>query len=78
MKPEAEREVMREEKRHTDEVVRICGRWPEYRLHMAHALLGGAVAVCDSFGVDVERFIAELRRREPMPPVLVPPASGRS
>lgn len=50
----------------------------EYRAHVAHALLGSAVATADSFGIDVEAFIAALRKREPMPAVLVPPKARQS
>lgn len=78
MKPAAERAIDAAEKRHIEDVCKIVQQWPEYRAQFAHQLLGGAIAVCDSFGVDVEGFIAELRRREPMPAVLVPPRRSTS
>lgn len=67
-----------EERRHLAEVSALVRKWPAYRSHFAFALLGSAIAVCDSFGCDVEGFLAELRRVEPKPPVLVPPAGVQS
>ena len=78
MKPAAQQLVDAEALRHGRAMVDIMKRFPEYRAHLAYALLGDAIAVCDSFGCDVLAFIAELRRREPMPAVLVPPKSGQS
>lgn len=70
--------VHAEERRHHDEIIRIISRWPEYRAHLAYALLGSAIATCDSFGIDVEDFLTQLRQREPKPPVLVPPSKRQS
>ena len=78
MKPAIEHALLAEEKRHTQAISAIIGKHPEYRAQLAYALLGGAIAVCDSFGLDVQGFLDELRRREPMPAVLVPPKGGRS
>jgi len=74
----AQLECEREEKRHVAEVSRIIDQWPEYRYHLACALLGSAVAIADSFGIDVEGWLAGLRRRHPRPPVLVLPKDGAS
>ena len=73
MTPEAERLVYAEERRHLAAVVAIVDRFPEYRAHLCHALLASAIATCDTFGVDVEAFLRELRAREPRSAVLVPP-----
>ena len=59
-------------------IMSIVGKWPEARVELAYALLGGAIAVCDSFGIDVQAFLDELRRREPMPAVLTPPKGSQS
>ncbi len=78
MSPEAKRLFFEEEARHLRELVNIVARWPEVRAEIAIALLGSAVAACDSFGIDVEGFLVELRRHEPRPAVLVPPKSKAS
>lgn len=57
----------------TRKVAGLVQRWPNFRRHIAYAVLGQAVAVADSFGCDVEQFIADLRKRYPKPAVLVPP-----
>lgn len=51
---------------------------PEERAEIAYGLLGTAVAMCDTFGLDVPDFLKELRSKEPMPDVLVPPARQQS
>lgn len=78
MKTEADRAVRAEERRHLEALQNIMKRWPEYRSQFAYAMLGQAIALCDSFGLDVDGFIRELRKREPMPPVLVPPKGSSS
>lgn len=78
MKPSAERAIHAELDRHAKSLSDIIIRHPEYRAHICYALLGSAIAFCDSFGIDVEAFVAELRRREPKPDVLVPPKKGAS
>lgn len=72
MNQEAQRQWYAEEGRHLAKIKRIIRRFPEYRAHFGYAILGAAVATCDSFGLDVEGWIAELRKREPKPDVLVP------
>jgi hypothetical protein len=64
--------------RHNREFSDLINQWPEQRSHIAYMMLGSAVAVCDSFGLDVEGWLAELRRREPKPPVLSPPKKRQS
>lgn len=73
-----EQAVLSEERRHMAAISALIGRWPAYRSHLAYALLGSAIAVCDSFGIDVDAFLLELRRREPKPSVLVPPTGSQS
>ena len=69
-------ELFAEEKRSLDFIVGFITRYPHFRRHLGYAVLGHAVAVCDSFGCDVEAWLRELRRVEPKPPVLVPPRSS--
>ncbi len=69
----AQKDFYASEERHMAGFKALLERWPAYRAHLAFGLLGGAVAVCDSLGLDVEGFVAELRKREPKPAVLVPP-----
>lgn len=76
--PDIERLLHAEERRHTQAILDLIGKRPEYRAHLSYVLLGGAIAVCDSFGCDVQGFLDDLRRCEPMPPVLVPPKDGAS
>lgn len=78
MNQDARAAFFAEEKRHCAELVRLIARYPQYRAHFAYALLGTAVATCDTFGLDVESWLAELRKREPRPSVLVPPKSRQS
>jgi hypothetical protein len=76
--PHIEAAYRREEERHQHEIARLIDLYPAYRSHFCYGLLGGAVAVCDTFGVDVEAFVAELRERCPKPPVLTPPTRRQS
>lgn len=69
-------EYFAEEKRHVEECVRLITKYPEWRAHFSYALLGSAVAQCDSFGLDVEAWLVGLRKRHPKPAVLTPPKSG--
>jgi hypothetical protein len=69
---------LREEKRHLDELLKILGKHPEERMTFVYGVLGYAVAIADRLDVDVEAWLAELRRREPKPDVLVPPRRGMS
>lgn len=78
MKPAAERAVVHEVDRQTKAVVDIVSRWPEYRSHIAYAMLGAAVATCDTFGLDVEGWLAALRAHTPKPDALVPPSGRQS
>jgi hypothetical protein len=74
--PDARRELLAEERRSLGFLVGFMSRWPNFRSYVALLLLGQAVAVCDSLGCDVEGWLAELRRQEPRPDVLVPPRSS--
>lgn len=77
--PAVMKELMfREQDRALREFVAIVEKWPEWREWAAYALLGSAVATCDSLGCDPEGWIAELRRKQKtgtmdIPSVLVPP-----
>lgn len=70
--------LLEEERRHVAAIVDLTNKHPEYRLHLAYALLGGAIAVVDSFGGDAEKFLRDLRARHARPAVLVPPKAGVS
>jgi len=63
---------LQEEKRHLDAAMKLIDRFPAYRAKFLYGLLGGVIALCDSFGIDVEAFIVELRRRKPRPDIFVP------
>lgn len=76
--PEAERLANAEASRHLAAMLEIIVKYPAYRAHLAYTLLGGALGVCDTFGVDAQKFIDDLRRTQPMPAVLVPPKDGAS
>lgn len=78
MDPRVEAMVKSEERRHVQAIATLMQRYPEYRSHLAYALLGSAVAVCDSLGIDPIAFIRGLRDTEPLPPVLVPPKARQS
>lgn len=78
MKTSVEHAVHAEVARHTKAMTDLINRNPEYRSHLAYALLGSAIAVCDSYGVDTETFIAHLRATHDKPEVLVPPMMRRS
>jgi hypothetical protein len=75
---ELDTEWKEEEARHIRAFVKAATRWPNYRMHLAYALLGGAIAIVDSFGGDVEGFVQKLRiRHGKVPPedVILPPRS---
>lgn len=57
----------------TDRFVALVNQFPEYRRHIAYAMLGSAIAVADSMGCDVEGFLVKLREHAPKPDVLFPP-----
>jgi hypothetical protein len=78
MPPGAASAWLVEEKRHIAAVVAFVAKFPECRSHASYALLGSAIATCDSYGIDVEAFLTELRARFPKPAVLVPPKSTSS
>lgn len=46
---------------------------PEYRRHLACALLGDAIAWADSFGVDTQDFLDKLRANCGTAAELIPP-----
>jgi hypothetical protein len=68
-----EAEFYAEEKRHIAEVVRLIDKYPQFRASFTYALLGSAVAQCDSLGLDVEAWLVGLRKLHPKPAVLAPP-----
>lgn len=71
--PHIRAELDAEEKRHIEEIVRLVDKYPQFRAHFSYSLLGQAVAQCDSFGLDVEEWLAGLRKMHPKPAVLSPP-----
>lgn len=71
-------EMKRLQDEESQRLLDIVSRHPERRFEVAESLLGGAIAVCDTFGIDAESVLREIRRREPKPAVLVPPAEGMS
>ena len=76
MPEELRDEWMKEEERHLRAFAACVARWPNFRLHMAYAHLGAAIANVDSFGGDVEGFLRKLRAVEPKPHVLIPPEAS--
>ncbi len=73
-----ERELYAEVARLTREVMRLVDQHPERRAELAYAMLGAAVAVCDSFGLSAEEWLAELRSTCTRPAILVPPKTRQS
>jgi ABC-type transporter Mla maintaining outer membrane lipid asymmetry permease subunit MlaE len=61
-----------------DGVVALIQKFPQDRADIAVILLGGAIAIADTMGVDVEGFLTELRRTTTKPDVLVPPTEAAS
>lgn len=78
MTPSVEAEMRRIENRYFDAIIALIARSPADRIAIAYSLLGQAVAMCDTFGIDVNDFLRKLRAAEPMPDVLVPPARQQS
>lgn len=78
MTNEQKRPLFLELDRQTRFIVDFTNRWPEERHRMAAELLGSAIGTCDTFGVDVQEVIANIRKAAPMPPVLVPPKGKQS
>jgi hypothetical protein len=73
MPVELSRAVIAESDRQVQWLARTMTSWPNFREHIALAALGMAVATCDSFGIDVEGWLANLRKHEPRPAALTPP-----
>ena len=73
MPTEAHRTMWEDLDRRLDEDVDFIKRYPRWRFTYVLEVLGAAVALCDSFGVDAQAFLTKLRATEPMPPVLFPP-----
>jgi hypothetical protein len=69
--------VIAELDRNTAAVGALIEAYPDLRSSIACAFLGAAVATADTMGVDVEGFIASLRKRYEKPDVLVPPTDKR-
>lgn len=66
-------EIVTEElDRNSAAVTALIVAHPDIRTSIARAFLGAAVATADTMGVDVEGFIASLRKRYQKPDVLVP------
>jgi hypothetical protein len=78
MPDEAKAEVLEETRRHLAAFVRLIGKWPNFRRHVACGFLGAAIAEADKIGVDVEGFLAHIRAKEPRPAVLAPNPKARS
>lgn len=55
------------------EVANLLARFPDRRHHIACGVLGAAIGVADTIGVDVPGFLAHLRSQHAKPDVLVPP-----
>ena len=51
--------------------VALVSRWPNHAKALATAFLGNAIGIADTFGVDVEGFLAQLRKTHPKPAPLV-------
>jgi len=66
-------EWMVEENRHIKAIVAFIKRWPNFRTHAIFGLLGSAIGAADMVGIDVEEFLADIRKRSPKPAQLVPP-----
>lgn len=75
MPREGEQEWVREIDRASKFFVSFVERWPNFRRHAAFGLLGNAIAIADTMGLDVEGFLAELRRRHARPDVMAPPGA---
>jgi hypothetical protein len=71
--PEALRELEAEWDRQTQAFCRFIRRWPNFRVHAAYALLGGAVGTADMMGCDVDGWLCRLRQQEPKPAPICPP-----
>jgi hypothetical protein len=76
-------ELVRELERVSDDEVatfrRLIGRWRNFGKSIAIAQLGRAIATCDCLGIDVDGFIAALRKAEKRPSfVLIPDPKARS
>jgi hypothetical protein len=73
MPPEAHDEFYTFEHRHMAAFVAFVKRWPNFRIHAAMGLLGGAIAYVDMMGGDADEFFRKLREQSPKPVPLVPP-----
>ncbi len=65
-------EVCAELDRQLKAFVRLVERWPNFRKHIALAMLGAAIGTADMMGCDVEGFLRSLREREPKPTPIEP------
>lgn len=73
MPDECRREWEDEQERSCVAMQRLLRRWPNFRQHLVCAQLGVAIADADMMDVDVEFFLAELRKKEPKPAPFVFP-----
>jgi hypothetical protein len=75
--PKAPTELTAELREIQDEFSRRYGslimRWPNFRQHIACSELGAAIALADTFGVDVEAFLVNLRQHCGRAVELLPP-----
>lgn len=64
MNDEAQRLFVEEEARHLAVLVGLIKRWPGLTRHFVLCLLGSAIGACDTFGVDAEQFLRDLREAQ--------------
>ena len=76
MPPEVQLEWYLEEDRHIRAFTQFIHKWPNFRLSVAYALLGSAIATVDMMGGDAEEFLSTLRQRCAKPTPLIPPAAS--
>jgi len=73
MPPELTAEILAISDELAERFGRLILRWPNFRRHIATAELGAAIALADTFGVDVEGFLAHLRQQCGRAEQLIPP-----
>lgn len=61
MNEEARRLFVEEEARRLAVLVELINRWPGLTRHFVLGLLGSAVGACDTFGIDAEQVLRDLR-----------------
>lgn len=73
-----EARMIAEERRHREVLVALAEKYPNYRKHVACGRLGAAIAMADMWGVDVEGFLANLRKKTVKPEALAPGKAEQS